>query len=232
VVKKVTRIVYDEALNEQFGFVPWGATILDPKNAENVANGQYALKIDFLNWGGADWITGPYWGAEEKIYADSLVFDFFSDQSMSLTIGWYSGSATAPVVANKWSHVAVPLPTTAPITRFYIQNPLSSGVTAWIDNLRFQSADTTYTPPPPPPVAGCDSVRYYNQGFAAGVASVVPTVTHDTVKVYPPQVGWQYIHSQIFPDSLVTLPQGFIVTGSAYTATTKKVTIRGLKPKH
>ena len=114
-----------------------------------------------------------------------------------------------------------------------------SGSTTYTSLALFQSATgfekgstIAVTPvlPPAPLVPGCDSVKYYTLGRTAGVLSVVPTIIHDTVKVWD-TVSYLYIGTSVFPDSLIVLPKGSIILTNSHNITTKKTTITFLMPK-
>ena len=232
---KSNAIVYDEGLASGYLNTSWSA-VANFKSTFPVATGSYAVKVQYNAWGGFDVLLGANWGQEKAVWADSLRFDIYPEGAdFTGKISFYAGKETlfgAP--AGQWTRLVLPGPLVE-FTRFYIYSD-NAGVVNF-DNIQFVSGEGTPPPPidttdvPPVVVTPCDSVMYYNRGFAAGVASVVPVVVHDTVKVYPPQVGWHYLHTAYSgPDSLVSLPGGFVVTGTAYVK--PKVTIRGLKPRY
>ena len=233
---KHSYLVYTDAIESGWWNTSWvqgglSFSAVDPVNPANSV-----IQAGLNAWDGVRFHTGSTWGNQVPVASDTLVFDVYPTTVFTPTVMIEGGIArTLSAPRDRWTRFKIACPPTA-FNWFYIQNNTSANASVYLDNIRLVAGADSVPPivVPPPGGGPCDSLRYFNAGFNAGVASVVPI--HDTLRIivpiYPPQVGWQYIHSQIFPDSLVSLPQGFIVTGSAYTASTKKVTIRGLKPKH
>lgn len=235
---KHSYVVYADAVQSGWWSTSWVQGGLSFSATDPVNAGNLVISAGLNAWDGVRFHTGSTWGNQVQVASDTLVFDVYPVGSTLQPTVMIEGGIARVLSAprDKWTRFKIACPPTA-FSWFYIQNNTSANVTALFDNLHFVVGSDSIHPNTgggggAGSTAPCDSARHFAAGFAAGVASVVPVTVHDTVYVYPPQIGWQYIHSQVFPDSLVTLPEGFIVTGSAYTASTKKVTIRGLKPKH
>ena len=140
VVNKNSSLIYSDGL-----VVPWSnasaISAADFQNTEQVYNGTFAIKATFGAWQELSFLSGPTWGQETQMAADSLIFYCYPLVTSDLTMNFYTGATvTRTVFANSWQRVSVPCPGGSYFTRVSLwKNTASSGVVIYVDSVALKA---------------------------------------------------------------------------------------------
>ncbi|MFN8357819.1 MAG: fibronectin type III domain-containing protein [Spirosomataceae bacterium] len=149
-------LVYDDALNANWQDWSWGTTV-NFSNTSPVQQGVNSIRADYSSYSGLSLRKNAFITPSANLVIKFWVYSTGANSLLLFTqnddSGTYSSNAYFTTVANQWQEITVSMsalgnPTA--IKRLNIQNNSSNSVTAYFDNIRFETASSDTQAPTSP----------------------------------------------------------------------------------